>query len=128
MLVDKVQIQQVLINLIRNACEAMADSAVKQLTIATRTFRDDLVEVIVSDTGCGIPPGVARQLFTAFVSTKPNGMGLGLSICRTIVEVNGGKIWMESRKGKEKGTEFHFTLIRAQAEEAYERQEICSHH
>ena len=127
-LVDKVQIQQVLINLVRNACEAMADSPVKRLTIATRAFRGDLVEVIVSDTGCGIAPGVARQLFSAFVSTKPNGMGLGLSICRTIVEVNGGKIWMESRKGKDKGTEFHFTLIRAQAEEAYDRQEICSHH
>ena len=125
-LVDKVQIQQVLINLVRNACEAMADSPVKKLTIATRASKDDLVEVIVSDTGCGIAPGVARQLFTAFVSTKPNGMGLGLSICRTIVEVNGGKIWMESRKGK--GTDFHFTLIRAQAEEAYDRQEVCSHH
>ena len=125
-LVDRVQIQQVLINLVRNACEAMADSAVKQLTIATRASKDDLVEVIVSDTGCGIAPGVARQLFTAFVSTKPNGMGLGLSICRTIVEVNGGKIWMESRKGK--GTDFHFTLIRAQAEEAYDRAEVRSHH
>ena len=125
-LVDRVQIQQVLINLVRNACEAMADSAVKQLTIATRAAKDDLVEVIVSDTGCGIAPGVARQLFTAFVSTKPNGMGLGLSICRTIVEVNGGKIWMESRKGK--GTDFHFTLIRAQAEEAYDREEVRSHH
>lgn len=125
-LVDRVQIQQVLINLVRNACEAMADSAVKQLTIATRAAKDDLVEVVVSDTGCGIAPGVARQLFTAFVSTKPNGMGLGLSICRTIVEVNGGKIWMESRNGE--GTHFHFTLIRAQAEEAYEREEIRSHH
>ncbi len=125
-LVDKVQIQQVLINLVRNACDAMADSAVRQLTIATHSRQDDLVEVIVSDTGCGIPPGVARQLFTAFVSTKPNGMGLGLSICRTIVEVNGGKIWMESCK--DQGTDFHFTLIRAQAEEAYDQPEVCSHH
>ncbi|MDF0546375.1 PAS domain S-box protein [Sphingobium sp. H39-3-25] len=123
-LVDRIQIQQVLINLIRNACEAMAGSAVKRLTIATRPGRDDLVEVIVSDTGYGMAPGVARQLFTAFVSTKPNGMGLGLSICRTIIEVNGGKIWMESPKGK--GTNFHFTLIRAQAE-AYDEQEACSH-
>lgn len=125
-LVDRVQIQQVLINLVRNACEAMADSATKKLTISTRAGKDDFVQVTVSDTGCGIPPGVARQLFTAFVSTKPNGMGLGLSICRTIIEVNGGKIWVESRRGK--GTDFHFTLIRAQAEEAYDRQEAYSHH
>ena len=124
-LVDKVQIQQVLINLIRNACDAMGNSPLKQLTISSRAPSDGLVEVTVSDTGCGIPPGVARQLFCAFVSTKPEGMGLGLSICRTIVEANGGKIWMDTRKGK--GTDFHFTLVRAQAEEAYDRQEAYSH-
>jgi len=124
-LVDKVQIQQVLINLIRNGCEAMIDSPVKRLAIASRDGKDGYVHVTVSDTGCGIPPGVARQLFTAFVSTKPEGMGLGLSICRTIVEVNGGKIWMDTREGR--GTDFHFTLVRAQAEEAHERQEAYSH-
>lgn len=125
-LVDKVQIQQVLINLIRNAYEAMRDSPVKRLTISSRSQKEGYIQVTVSDTGCGIPPGVAKQLFSAFVSTKPDGMGLGLSICRTIVEVNGGKIWMDTRK--DKGTDFHFTLIRAQAEEAYGRQEAYSHH
>jgi two-component system, LuxR family, sensor kinase FixL len=125
-LVDKVQIQQVLINLIRNACEAMSDSPVKRLTISSRSQRDGYIQVTVSDTGCGIPAGVAKQLFSAFVSTKRDGMGLGLSICRTIVEVNGGKIWMDTRKGR--GADFHFTLIRAQAEEAYGRQEAYSHH
>ena len=124
-LVDKVQIQQVLINLIRNACEAMVDSPIKRLTISSRAEKDGNIQVTVSDTGCGVAPGVAKQLFTAFVSTKPNGMGLGLSICRTIVEVNGGKIWMDTHKGQ--GTDFHFTLIRAQAEEAYDRQEAHSH-
>ena len=125
-LVDKIQIQQVLINLIRNACEAMGDSPVKRLTISSHAEREGYVQVTVSDTGCGIPAGVANQLFSAFVSTKPTGMGLGLSICRTIVEVNGGKIWMETREGR--GTDFHFTLVRAQAEEAYDRQEAYSHH
>lgn len=125
-LVDKVQIQQVLINLIRNACEAMSASPVKRLTISSHAEREGYVQVTVSDTGCGIPAGVASQLFSAFVSTKPTGMGLGLSICRTIVEVNGGKIWMDTREGR--GTDFHFTLVRAQAEEAYGRQEAYSHH
>lgn len=124
-LVDKVQIQQVLINLIRNACEAMADSPIKRLTISSRAEKEGDIQVTVSDTGCGMAPGVAKQLFTAFVSTKPEGMGLGLSICRTIVEVNGGKIWMDTHKGK--GTDFHFTLIRAQAEDVYDRQEAHSH-
>ncbi len=114
-LVDKVQIQQVLINLIRNAVEAMADSPVRQLTVTSRPDQRGFVRVIVADTGPGVSPEVAEQLFTAFVSTKAEGMGLGLSICRTIVEANGGRIWMEPRAGG--GTEFHFTLVSAKAEE-----------
>lgn len=114
-LVDKVQIQQVLINLIRNAVEAMADSPVRQLTVTSRLDQRGFVRVIVADTGPGVTPEVAEQLFTAFVSTKAEGMGLGLSICRTIVEANGGRIWMEPRTGG--GTEFHFTLVSAKAEE-----------
>lgn len=110
-LVDKVQIQQVLINLVRNACEAMAHSAERRLTISTGLDQSGFVRVTVSDTGPGIPPGVAEQLFTAFVSTKADGMGLGLSICRTIVEANGGRIWMEP--GPLGGTRFHFTLVLA---------------
>lgn len=114
-LVDKVQIQQVLINLIRNAVEAMADSPVRQLTVTSRPDQRGFVRVIVADTGPGVTPEVAAQLFTAFVSTKAEGMGLGLSICRTIVEANGGRIWME--RGADGGTEFHFTLVSAKAEE-----------
>lgn len=114
-LVDKVQIQQVLINLIRNAVEAMADSPVRRLTVTSRPDQRGFVRVIVADTGPGVTPEVAEQLFTAFVSTKAEGMGLGLSICRTIVEANGGRIWMEPREGG--GTEFHFTLVSAKAEE-----------
>lgn len=112
-LVDKVQIQQVLINLIRNAVEAMADGPVRQLTVSSRPDAPGFVRVVVADTGPGISPDVAAQLFTAFVSTKAEGMGLGLSICRTIVEANGGRIW--AQPGEAGGTEFHFTLVSAKA-------------
>jgi two-component system sensor kinase FixL len=110
-LVDKVQIQQVLINLIRNACEAMADSPERRLSVVSRPDQPGFVRVTVSDTGAGISPVVANQLFSAFVSTKSEGMGLGLSICRTIVEANDGRIWMEQRP--DGGTDFHFTLVKA---------------
>jgi two-component system sensor kinase FixL len=114
-LVDKVQIQQVLINLIRNAIEAMAQSEVRRLTVSARLDDPGFARVVVADTGPGVAPRVAEQLFTAFVSTKAEGMGLGLSICRTIIEANGGRIWMESAPGG--GTEFHFTLVRVETEE-----------
>lgn len=109
--VDRIQIQQLLINLMRNACEAMECAPVRRLTIASRADESDYVLVTVSDTGSGIAPGVLDQLFTAFVSTKQEGMGLGLSICRTIVEANEGRIWAESAANG--GTHFHFTLPRA---------------
>jgi len=118
-LVDRVQIQQVLINLIRNAVEAMSDCAERRLSIVSQLDQPGFVKVIVADTGKGVAPEVADQLFTAFVSTKSDGMGLGLSICRTIVEANGGRIWMEPHPGG--GTEFHFTLVRAHVEEQHGR-------
>jgi two-component system sensor kinase FixL len=116
-LVDKVQIQQVLINLIRNAVDAMAQSPQRRLLVISRNDQPGFVRVTVSDTGPGVDPAVASQLFTAFVSTKSGGMGLGLSICRTIVEANGGRIWMEPREGG--GTSFHFTLVRADTEKTH---------
>ncbi|OYY47058.1 MAG: PAS domain-containing sensor histidine kinase [Rhodospirillales bacterium 24-66-33] len=108
-LADRIQIQQVLVNLMRNAIDVMSEGgAVRRLDIATATGLEDQVEVTVADTGSGLAPEVARQLFQPFVTTKRKGMGLGLSICRTIVEAHGGKIWVNSPP--EGGTIFHFTL------------------
>ena len=108
-LADRIQIQQVLVNLMRNAIDVMSEGgAVRRLDIATATGPEDQVEVTVADTGSGLAPEVARQLFQPFVTTKRKGMGLGLSICRTIVEAHGGKIWVNSPP--EGGTIFHFTL------------------
>ncbi|QIG79854.1 PAS domain S-box protein [Sphingosinithalassobacter tenebrarum] len=110
-LADKVQVQQVLINLMRNAIEAMADSPERVLTVSTAIQDAEFVRVTVADTGPGVAPEIAADLFRAFNSSKTDGMGLGLSICRTIVEANGGRIWMEP--GVHGGAVFHFTLTRA---------------
>ncbi|UYY76912.1 PAS domain S-box protein [Sphingomonas sp. R1] len=108
-LVDRIQIQQVLINLMRNAIEAMADGPERRLTVSSRRDLAGFVRVTVADTGPGVAAEVAEDLFRAFHSTKVDGMGLGLSICRTIVEANGGRIWLEPRAGG--GSAFHFTLV-----------------
>ena len=107
--VNRVQIQQVLLNLIRNAIEAMQDVSLRELTIGARTVQSDaLVQVSVQDTGSGIAPEILKNLFKPFTTTKQSGMGVGLSISRTIVESHGGKIWADSVPGE--GTIFHFTL------------------
>ena len=106
-LIDRVQIQQVLINLLRNAVEAMAPTGGGEVTIITRR-EGGLARITIADNGPGLDPAIASQLFQAFVSTKRDGMGLGLSICRTIVEAHGGRIWAEPRPGG--GTLFHLTL------------------
>lgn len=113
-LVDKIQIQQVLINLMRNAIEAMSQSPVRMLTVSSAPEEGGFIQVTVADTGPGVAPEIAENLFRAFNSTKSSGMGLGLSICRTIVEANGGRIWMEP--GAQAGACFHFTLVRADME------------
>ncbi|KHA64642.1 ATP-binding protein, partial [Sphingomonas sp. Ant20] len=106
--VDRIQIQQVLVNLIRNAIQSMACAPDKRLTIATLADREGWVRISVADTGAGIDPAIRERLFDAFSTTKSDGMGLGLSICRTIVEAHGGRIWVEPTCPA--GTAFHFTI------------------
>jgi two-component system, LuxR family, sensor kinase FixL len=108
--VDPVQIQQVVLNLVRNAIEAMEEVDRRELTIATRTI-DGRIETSIGDTGPGIAPELADRLFQPFVTTKKTGMGLGLSICREIVEAHHGRLTVAARPAG--GTVFHLTLPKA---------------
>ncbi len=109
--IDRIQIEQVLFNLLRNALEAMQEQPDRALLVGTALAADDMVTVSVADRGPGLVDWVRQKLFEPFVTTKPNGMGVGLSVCRTIVEAHGGRLWMEDNP--EGGTLFHFTLPRA---------------
>lgn len=107
-LADKVQIQQVLLNLLRNAVEAMESSQKRELVISTASGNDGMVTISVADTGSGIAPEMMSQLFQPFVTNKRHGMGVGLSISRTIVEAHGGQIGVEPNPAG--GTIFRLTL------------------
>jgi PAS domain S-box-containing protein len=121
-LVSRVQIQQVLLNLVRNAMEAMQEVEQRDLTIrAELADAGTTVCMSIRDTGTGIAPAILEKLFTPFMTTKRTGMGVGLSICRTIIEAHGGKIWAESAPGE--GTAFHFTLKAVKDEELAEAGE-----
>lgn len=107
-LVDKVQIQQVLVNLLRNAVEAMADASRRELTVTTAPVNGAWIQATVTDTGCGVPEELAEQLFRPFVTTKSSGMGIGLAISRSIIEAHGGRLSMMPNPGG--GTAFQFIL------------------
>jgi two-component system sensor kinase FixL len=107
-LVDAVQIQQVLVNLLRNALEAMQESPRRELFVAATLTADSMVEIMVSDTGHGVPEEFLPRLFEPFMTTKETGMWVGLSISKTIVEAHGGRLWVEANPIG--GTIFRFTL------------------
>ncbi|OXC74257.1 Signal transduction histidine kinase CheA [Caballeronia sordidicola] len=107
---DRVQLQQVIINLVINGIQAMADigDEPRELLIASRRHKEGYVVVAVQDSGTGIDPENANRLFDAFFTTKPDGMGMGLSICRSIIEAHGGRLWASNNAGR--GAVFQFSL------------------
>ena len=107
---DRVQLQQVLINLVINGIQAMADIGddPRELLIESRKDKEEHVVVAVQDSGTGIDPANANRLFEAFFTTKSNGMGMGLSICRSIIEAHGGQLWASNNAGQ--GATFQFSL------------------
>jgi two-component system sensor kinase FixL len=113
-LADKVQIQQVILNLMRNAIEAMEQSERRELVLSIVPADAGMVDISVADTGSGIAEDIIPHLFQPFITSKRQGMGVGLSISRTIIEGHGGRIWADTNPGG--GTVFHFTL-RAVSEE-----------
>jgi two-component system, LuxR family, sensor kinase FixL len=113
-LVDRVQIQQVLVNLFRNALEAMAQSPQRQLIASNTLVADEMIEIAVSDTGSGFQDDVKQNLFQTFFTTKETGMGVGLSISRSIIEAHGGRMWAEGNASG--GATFRFTLPAASRE------------
>jgi signal transduction histidine kinase len=114
-LVNRIQIQQVLVNLIRNAFEAMADLEPREVTLTTRAVDNDMIEIAIADLGPGIPDDIAARLFEPFLSNKHDGMGLGLSISRSIIEAHNGRLTAEPRPGG--GTIFRFTLPSGMADD-----------
>lgn len=104
---DKIQLSQVLANLIKNAMEASEGQSERRLTVSSRLKDDETVEIRVQDNGPGIPEPMRQKLFSAFSSTKPEGLGVGLAICRAIIEQHQGRIWAEDLPD---GTAFCFTL------------------
>jgi two-component system sensor kinase FixL len=110
-----VQIQQVLLNLIRNGIDAMEDQPRRELVISSDLTEEGTARVSVADSGGGIADDVLEKLFQPFMTTKPQGMGVGLSISRSIIEAHGGRIWAEANPRG--GTIFRFTLPPADQED-----------
>jgi len=111
---DPIQLQQVILNLLVNGCDAMGGNAPETRQLLVTTARDgaDHVRVSVADQGTGIPPAMMNRIFDAFYTTKGNGLGMGLAICREIIRAHGGKLW--ATNNSEAGATFHFTLPSAE--------------
>jgi signal transduction histidine kinase len=108
---DRVQLQQVFTNLMLNGIEAMKDvNAARELTIKSEQADSGHLLISVSDTGVGLAPQQAEQIFKALFTTKPDGTGMGLPISRSIIESNGGRLWVTSNQPQ--GAVFQFTLLR----------------
>jgi signal transduction histidine kinase len=118
---DRVQIEQVVFNLVHNAVEAMAGNAPCVLTIASELTPEGLIQISIADTGPGLPSTVRAKLFEPFITTKASGLGVGLSICRVIIEAHGGQLWAEDNHGG--GTIFRFTLPQQPADIAEEENQ-----
>ena len=118
---DRVQLQQVVLNLIMNGIEAMSSMAerARELVITTRNIDPDHVQVTVEDSGIGLDPDTMARIFEPFYTTKPAGMGMGLSISRSILLSHGGRLWATANDGP--GTSFHFTVPRYQEEGSHAR-------
>ena len=114
-MIDRVQIQQVIMNLVRNAVDALAGGERRELTVRTSFLKPAAVQIDVIDTGSGLAEEVVERLFQPFVTTKANGIGIGLSICRTIVDAHGGRLW--TSVNPEGGTIFHVNLAADREEE-----------
>jgi two-component system, LuxR family, sensor kinase FixL len=108
-LVDRIQLQQVLVNLIRNAAQAMEGQAVKSVAISVRRLDQEKVAVEVADNGPGLAADILARIFEPYFTTKPDGMGVGLSLCRSILESHGGELFAENAPGG--GAVFRFTLL-----------------
>jgi two-component system, LuxR family, sensor kinase FixL len=106
--IDKIQVQQVLFNLLRNGIEAMEGQPRRDLVVTTSLVQGGMVEISVADAGPGLVDEVRAKLFQPFITTKPNGMGIGLSVCRSIVEAHQGRLWAGDNPGG--GTVFRFTV------------------
>jgi len=114
---DRVQLQQVLMNLMINAIDAMKDGdGTRELAVKSQRAENEQLMVSISDTGVGLPPQQADQIFNAFFTTKPHGTGMGLRISRSIIESHGGRLWAADNSPR--GASFHLTLpVEAEAHE-----------
>ena len=127
--IDRIQIEQVLFNLLRNALEAMQGQSRQEIVVRAKPVGESMVEVGVADSGPGLPDMVRQKLFQPFVTTKPSGMGVGLSVCRAIIEAHGGQMAAENNVGG--GTVFRFTVPAASgrgtdvAEDSVAADETC---